>query len=103
MLFRVSYKKWRNSVIQKANNVCEECGSTDILHAHHKNITLYQICKIHDFDINKILLSKEFNDTNNGQSLCLKCHISKHPYDKRLRNKQGQFCRLEDNATEISR
>lgn len=91
-----AYKDWRKDVCDRANWHCEICGKPidGDLEVHH-NITLYQICKQYDFDLDAILASKEYTDVNNGSCLCLDCHIKKHPYDNKLRNKKGQFCRRE--------
>lgn len=95
------YEDWRKSVCDNAHWHCEICGEpiNGNLEVHHK-ITLYQICKKYDFDIDSILTSQEFTDINNGSCLCLDCHIKQHPYNNKLRNKKGQFCRREFNTTE---
>lgn len=75
----VAYDKWRNSVI--ARGKCEECNSTEDLQAHHK-ITLFNICEQYNFDKDKIIVSKEFNDIDNGICLCQSCHNKKHVFMK---------------------
>lgn len=94
-----AYAKWRMAVMQRAQYQCEKCGSKEQIQVHHCNITLYKIAKQYDFDEQKIIESKEFNDIDNGECLCLSCHIKEHPYHKELRNKKGQFCRLEFKTT----
>lgn len=92
------YEQWRLAVLQNANYRCSECGTTGVLHAHHK-VELYTIAKQYKFDIEAVLNSPEFNDISNGECLCVKCHIKRHPYHEKLRNCKGQFCRHEFNPT----
>jgi len=92
------YESWRLAVLKKANFCCEDCGAVGVLHAHHKK-EMFEIAKQYDFDIQKTLASPEFNDINNGECLCVQCHIKRHPYHKKLRNCKGQFCRREFNPT----
>lgn len=94
------YSDWRNSVFQRESFTCQDCGtiSAKRFHAHHIK-TLYSICKQFDFNKESILKSKEFNDINNGMCLCDECHIKRHPYDNRLRDNKGQFCRQEFKVT----
>lgn len=95
-----AYEDWRKAVCDKANWHCESCGKPidGDLEVHHK-MTLYQICKKYNFNLETILASKEYTDVDNGSCLCLDCHIEQHPYDNKLRNKKGQFCRHEFKAT----
>lgn len=72
-----AYKEWRKQCLERDNNICTECGSEEDLHVHHK-IFLNVICKKYDYNIYKIIDSSEFNDINNGQTLCRKCHQKKH-------------------------
>lgn len=72
-----SYKEWRKQCLERDNSTCTECGSKEDLHVHHK-IFLNVICKKYNYDIYKIIESSEFNDINNGQTLCRKCHQKKH-------------------------
>ena len=53
------------------------------------------------FNIDNILMSDIFNDVDNGQCLCEKCHQNKH-YQLRgeTRNSKGQFCRLVSKELE---
>lgn len=91
----IEYANWRSNVLERAHFTCEKCGAINVkLHAHHKKL-LYDICRQYHFNIDDILHSKEFNDVDNGSCLCLPCHIKEHPYDNRLRNIKGQFCRRE--------
>ena len=94
-----AYADWRIAVMQRAHFQCEKCGQKEQLHVHHSKTTLYRIAKKYDFDEKKIIESPEFNDIDNGECLCLSCHIKEHPYHKKLRNLKGQFCRLEFKTT----
>ena len=95
------YDLWRQNVCNAANWKCEKCKKQidGDLEVHHKR-TLYSICKQYNFDVDKIIQSYEFNDIDNGECLCHDCHVKEHPYDNKLRNKKGQFCRLEFKAME---
>lgn len=92
------YLLWQRSVFKKANYACEECGNKENLHAHHK-YELYNIAKDNDFDEQKILSSDIFNDIDNGECLCGKCHLKHHPYHKELRDNVGRFCRRKFKST----
>ena len=57
---------WRNKVKERDNWVCQECGETERLHAHHVK---------HRFT------HPELSDNlDNGITLCELCHAKKHPY-----------------------
>lgn len=95
------YLKWREKVLSSHNNTCQECGNKDsIMHVHHVK-ELYKICQEYNFNIDDILMSDIFNDVDNGQCLCEKCHQNKH-YQLRgeTRNSKGQFCRLVSKELE---
>lgn len=84
------YEKWKNSILDRDNHQCVKCGSDDNLQVHHL-YSLYDICKDNNFNINDVLHSKKFNDINNGQTVCIKCHHKIHPWTTIKRNKNGQF------------
>ena len=89
------YYTWRENVFKNANFQCEKCGDAkNKFNAHHKQ-SLYNICKEMNFIYDDIIKSEKFNDVSNGACLCIKCHSEEHPYDKRLINKLGQFCRRD--------
>lgn len=75
----VEYNKWRESVISIGK--CKKCNSEINLQAHHKN-TLFDISKKYNFDKEKIKVSDEFNDVNNGICLCQQCHSDIHIFMK---------------------
>lgn len=53
------YRKWREAVIAR-DKVCQKCGSTKNLEAHHiKPFSMYPELRL---------------DLNNGLTLCRKCH-----------------------------
>lgn len=97
------YYEWRSRVIDNARATCQRCGATGediILHAHHKR-QLYWICKQYDFNIEKVLSSKDFLNISNGECLCETCHNNVHKQLNNLvRNEKGQFCRLEPTHEE---
>lgn len=75
---RKQYYAWRTKVKKRDELKCTKCGTTYGLEVHHLNNTMYSICKQYDYDINKILESKELNDVDNGITLCHKCHMNEH-------------------------
>ena len=83
-----SYDKWRNEVLKRDNYMCTKCGSKKDLHAHHIN-RLYDICDKYNMKQEDVLNSKEFNDINNGITLCQDCHALEHPFISR--DEKGRF------------
>ena len=77
------YKQWRREVFARDNDTCVECESGYNLQAHH--IKGYASHPESRFDV------------DNGQTLCVDCHIKKHPeikilsngFFKHVRNGQG--------------
>jgi len=57
----VNYHKWRNSVLERDNFECQECGEKEVLHCHHI------ISWKENYDL-------RFN-VDNGKTLCRSCHI----------------------------
>lgn len=82
------YDEWRAKVFKRDKYECSKCGTKKNLHAHHIN-QLYDICDKYDMNIDKILNSKEFNDIDNGITLCQDCHALEHPYISR--DEKGRF------------
>lgn len=93
----LNYRKWHSDVLRRANWKCEDCGAYNNLNVHHKN-ELYNIALKYNFNIQEILNSKEFNDVDNGECLCIDCHIKRHPYNIKLINLKGQYCRRKFKA-----
>jgi uncharacterized Zn-finger protein len=84
------YERWKEYILDRDNRQCTICGSKENLQVHHI-YSLYNICNDNNFSIDDILNSKEFNDTNNGQTVCIKCHHKIHPWTHIKRDKNGQF------------
>lgn len=82
------YDEWRAKIFKRDKYECSKCGTKKNLHAHHIN-QLYDICDKYDMNIDKILNSKEFNDIDNGITLCQDCHALEHPYISR--DEKGRF------------
>lgn len=59
-------RNWVKKVKEK--NVCEMCGSTESLEAHH-------IVRWSDYPKGRI-------DINNGMCVCIDCHADLHKYEK---------------------
>lgn len=58
------YKKWRMAVLQRDENICLQCGSTENLHVHHiKEWALHP---------------NERLSIKNGETLCKVCHSEIH-------------------------
>lgn len=94
------YEKWRKDVFARDNYKCVDCGKEHDSHAHHIQ-ELHKICNNCNMNIDDILKSEEFNDINNGITLCGECHNKRHPFLKR--DSKGRFCRLKIRTTEILR
>ena len=82
------YDYWRAEVFKRDHYKCTNCGSKENLHAHHLH-QLYDICDSYDMNVDIILESNEFNDINNGITLCQNCHALEHPYISR--DEKGRF------------
>jgi len=69
------YKEWRKSIFKRDNYICQECNAIGVnLHAHHiKSFNL--IIKENNIkNLEDGLKCKELWHTNNGITLCKKCH-----------------------------
>ena len=71
------YNTWRNLCMERDSFKCVECHKDSDLAVHHIN-ELYNIVKKYNFVLEDILNSFEFNDINNGMTLCKECHNKKH-------------------------
>jgi hypothetical protein len=94
------YKKWRKQVFERDHYTCQKCytksgnGIRVELEAHHI-IRFVDILK--DNNIKTIKEAIDFPnlwDTNNGQTLCLKCHLKTDTYGTNNSSFKGG-----DNAT----
>ena len=81
------YNTWRLSCMERDDFKCIECHEDSNLIVHHIN-ELYNIVKKYNFVLEDILNSFEFNDINNGMTLCKKCHNKKYPW---LKDEKGRF------------
>lgn len=84
------YNVWRLKCLKRDKYKCSKCDSKENLHVHHKT-SLYEICENYDMNLDIIKTSNEFNDTNNGVTLCTDCHALEHPFVPR--DEKGRFCR----------
>lgn len=92
------YDIWRKNILERDHYKCQICGKKQELHVHHIQ-NLYNICSNYNMDIDNILNSKEFNDIDNGITLCKDCHALEHPYISR--DEKGRFiCRSKSKSTE---
>ena len=58
------YQEWRRKVLQRDENCCQHCGSTEHLQVHHKmNYTRYPQFR---------------HEVKNGETLCKSCHLRYH-------------------------
>lgn len=75
-----AYARWRRAIEKRDKGICQQCPNELGLptQIHHK-IPLYDIAKKYDFDVQTVLKSPEFNDLNNGITLCTVCHAKAHP------------------------
>lgn len=77
------YKSWRNSIFERDSYTCVECGKSSIeIHAHH----IKEWAKYPEFRY----------DTDNGITLCIKCHSKKHPNNfalKAMANKKVEYAK----------
>lgn len=69
---RIEYKIWREALLRRCENKCEECGNNKRLHAHHIKC-FYQYPEIR-FSL------------ENGKILCQSCHSRLH----KIRDKTGR-------------
>lgn len=61
----LTYKVWRRNVLERDNHTCVDCKSTASLHVHH--IKGWSESKGDRYLV------------DNGETLCAKCHASRHP------------------------
>jgi len=73
------YRVWREGVLSKDNCICQRCKIKSEygieLHTHHKSRTFAEILEQNKIKTyGQAINCFELWDTNNGQTLCLKCH-----------------------------
>lgn len=59
--------KWRKAILRRDGYTCQDCGSTENLHAHHIERVLHAPEKQHDI--------------GNGITVCVYCHAERHEAD----------------------
>lgn len=74
-------REWKRNVL--ARNSCEDCDSTESLHAHHR-YSLVNILADNSFDEARVLRDPRFIDPANGVALCGPCHAKVHLQQKSL-------------------
>ena len=86
------YKNWRKENFERDNYTCQECKERGgRLHVHHHIIPFAKIlnslkewCDEFNLDLYESALKFEpLWDTNNGQTLCIKCHKKTDTYLRR--------------------
>lgn len=82
-----AYKKWKNSCLERDDYTCQKCGSRSNIIIHHIE-QLYSIVQKYNNNLDDIIKSAEFNDLENGLSLCTECHQKEHPW---MKNQKGKF------------
>ena len=88
----LQYRTWRNVVFKRDNFTCKKCGQKGgDLEAHHKKSFSKIIQEIKEkmplLDLyDAAMVFAEMWDTNNGVTLCIKCHDKKgtHAYKQIL-------------------
>jgi 5-methylcytosine-specific restriction endonuclease McrA len=74
------YNEWRIKVFKRDIYTCKKCGDKGYIYAHHI-VSLSTLIKKYNIKTSKeTLLYKEFWDIDNGQTLCLNCHLKTDNY-----------------------
>ncbi len=76
------YHQWQKKCLDRDNHICRDCGVNEELIVHHINYLIFIIRKNHISNIVQALLCGELWDTNNGITLCVKCHSKTHKGEK---------------------
>ena len=89
----IHYKEWRTSVFQRDFYICQHCHQVGkYLHAHHI-IRFSKIMEEHNITtLEEALQCEALWDTNNGLTLCKKCHKREHVRLRALT--QGNSCSI---------
>jgi 5-methylcytosine-specific restriction endonuclease McrA len=76
--------QWRNDIFYRDDFTCQDCGISKVyMEAHHVK-SLAQLVKENNLKtIDEAMLCPEVWNTNNGKTLCLKCHGKTHNYKGR--------------------
>lgn len=68
------YRNWRKAVFARDNYICQGCGSSGLVEAHHK-IEFSKLFKTHKIQTYEdAIVYAELWNINNGITLCKKCH-----------------------------
>jgi Zn-dependent oligopeptidase len=72
------YKKWRKSIYERDDYVCQKCGNKGDINSHHIKsfIVIFKENKIETLE--DAIKCDEFWDLNNGITLCKECHKKTH-------------------------
>jgi len=75
------YREWRSSVFKRDDYTCQKCNKRGgRLHMHHIK-PFYKIIKDNNIKtVDDAKQCKELWDVNNGQTLCIACHIQTDSY-----------------------
>ncbi len=72
------YEKWRYKILRRDDFTCQKCGSDKYLHIHHIK-ELSKLVREYKIKFGKLNVYDEiFYQTNNGKTLCRKCHYKLH-------------------------
>ena len=76
----IEYRAWRLDVLRNGGRKCAECGSVRTLHCHHiKTWDEYPELRF---------------DVSNGMVLCKECHIARHPFMTKYKDKKRRTKKL---------
>jgi hypothetical protein len=75
-----TYKEWKKNIFKRDNYTCKFCGDDKggNLNAHHKKTFFYILQKNNINTLDDALICTELWDTDNGITLCTKCHKREH-------------------------
>ena len=85
----VDYSQWRSDIFQRDKWLCKTCGMNDCYVTAHHIKSLSLIVRENKIkDINDARKCKELWNTDNGVTLCEKCHSLTDNYKGRAKNKK---------------
>jgi hypothetical protein len=74
------YLRWREEIFKRDNYCCKECSIRDRLEIHHIK-KLFKLLKENKITtLAEALNCEEVFSTDNGITLCKKCHTEKHTF-----------------------
>jgi len=85
----LEYKQWRRAVFERDDYTCQKCGKRGCgdIHAHHIISFGKLLRKYHIKTLEQAIECRELWDTDNGLTLCKKCHKKTDSYSKILRKR----------------